>query len=85
MSDLSELRKVLDSGAGQQLREYLLKRLMELRNIENVSDKDSPTHQAIEIKAQRKAFNKLKEIYREIMTLSEELKPKDPRDSYSVE
>ena len=81
---MDELKVYLNSSAGKQLKGYLLARLEELNGIESLREIDTPTHQAIELKAQRRAYLKLKEIYSEIMTLSEEPKKKDPRDSFDI-
>jgi hypothetical protein len=83
--DIEAIKKILNSGTGVALKEYLQSKLYQLKNIDNVSDKDTPSHQAIEIKSQKKAYLKLKEILQDIMDLSEETKEKDPRDNYNVE
>lgn len=83
--DLDLLKKTLDSGAGATLKKHLLARLAELKDIENIEEKGTPTHQAIEIKAQKRAYSKLKEILQDIMTFEESVKPKDPRDSFAVD
>ena len=85
MADLQSIKKVLDSGTGLALKEFLLGRLSELRDIDNINEKDVATHQAIELKAQKRAFEKLRGILSEIMTFSEEEMEKDPRDSYLVD
>ena len=81
---MDSTKQLLDSGAGTELKEYFQGKLNELDSIENISEKDTPTHQAIEIKAQKRAHTILKEILSEIMTLSEPIKSRDPRDDYSV-
>ena len=83
--DLEAIRKTLDSGTGKALKGYLLSKLNELGSINSINEKDIGTHQAIEVRGQKRAYAKLKEIYSEIMTMSEEKKEKDPRDSYAVE
>ena len=74
----------LNSSAGKELKEYLTARLLELRDIENVIDIATPTNQAIELRAQKRAYRKLREILSDIMTLCAETKTKDPRDSYAM-
>lgn len=80
-----DIKKVLDSSAGKALKDFLLTHLMALCDINAVKEKDTPTHQAVELKAQKRAYAKLKEIYDEIMTLSGDVEQRDPRDSYHVE
>ena len=82
--DVKAIKAVLDSGSGLALREYLLMRLNELKSIDNVKEKDTPSHQAIEVKAQKRSYNKLREILEEVMNLSEEERKKDPKDSFEV-
>jgi len=78
------MKKFLDSSAGQSTKEYLHGKLEELKNIDNINDKDVATHLAIEVKAQKRAYLKLKEIMEELMTFDEEVKVKDQRDSFAV-
>ena len=82
--DLEAIKKVLDSGAGLALKEYLISRLDELKSIDNISEKDTSANQTLELKAQRRAHKKLKEIMQDIMTFSENITSKDPRDSFGI-
>ena len=83
--DSEAIKKFLDSGAGKALKGYLLAKLNELGSIDSIKEKDVATHQTIEVKAQKRAYAKLKEIYSEIMTMGEDKKERDERDSYAVE
>jgi len=82
--DMNQIKKTLDSGSGIALKSYLVAKLNELKSIDAIKEKDVATHQAIELKAQKRAYQKLKEILQEVMSFSEVIKPKDPRDSYSI-
>lgn len=82
--DNDAIKKILDSSAGIVLREYLISRLNELKNIDSIHEKDVASHQVIELKAQKRAYEKLKQIFQDIMTFSEITKSKDPRDSFVV-
>ncbi len=82
--DLEQIKKTLDSGSGMALKKYLTFKLNELKSIDAIKEKDVATHQAIELKAQKRAYAKLKEILSEVMTFTEVIKPKDPRDSFSI-
>jgi len=82
--DLESIKAILNSGTGIALKEYLQTKLNQLKNIDNLSEKDTPTHQTIELKSQKRAYLKLKEILQEIVDLSGETKKKDPRDSFDV-
>lgn len=83
--DLDLVKKIIDSGAGAQLKKYFNQRLDELQSIENIQEKDDERAQAIELKARKYAYAKLKEILQDIMTFEESVKPKDPRDSFAVD
>jgi hypothetical protein len=78
------MKKFLDTSAGMATKTYLLGKLEELKSIDNISNKDVATHQAIEVKAQKRAYLKLKEIMEELITFDEEKKEKDERDSFAV-
>lgn len=82
--ELSQIKRTLNSGGGRALKKYLLIKLYELKDIDNLKEINTPTHFVIEIKAQRKAYRKLKEIFEEIMDMGEEIKKKDPADRYDV-
>jgi len=82
--DLASIKSVLDTGVGMALKEYLTVKLNELKNIESLSEKDSVNYQVVELKAQKRAYNKLKEILQDIMTLSESSNKKDDREEYAV-
>ena len=83
--DLAQIKQVLDSGSGLQLKKYLIFKLNELKDIDNVKKIDDPVAQALEFKSQEKAYLKLKEIFNEVMVLDEEPKVKKPEDSYIVD
>jgi len=85
MNNYDDIRKILDSSAGASLKDFLIVKLNELKDINNISEKDTPTHQALETKAQKRAYSKLKEIMEVIITFSIEEKPNDPRDSFQIE
>jgi len=80
--NLKELKQTLNSNVGKPLKEYLTLQLQELRNIDNVKDCETPTHQAIELKAQKKAFEKVRSILEKIMTIEEMDDSKKEEDNY---
>ena len=82
--DLEQIRKTLASSSGKALKTYLVARLNELRDIESIQEYQTATAQALELKAQRRAYLKLKEILKDIMIFDEEKKERDPRDSFAV-
>jgi len=78
------IKQFLDSATGLELKEILLARLNELKSIENISDKDTTAKQSLEVKAQKRAYAKLKEILQDLMTFAGETKKRDKRDSYAI-
>jgi len=82
--NLEATRKTLGSSSGKALKEYLLSKLYELRNIENLNELSTATAQALETKSQKRAYLKLKEILKDLMDIEQEVKENDPRDRYDV-
>jgi len=68
---MSNIKEILNSEAGKELKGYLLVKYNELKNISNVKDCKLASAQAVELKAQKKAAEKLREILEKIMTLVE--------------
>lgn len=85
MANNEAIRKVLNSGSGKALREYLIFKANQLRDIDNLKEKNDPSEQAIELKASKRAYTKLIEILAEMMDLTTEERERDPRDSFHVE
>ena len=85
MLDLEGIKKILNSDSGQALKDYLVEKLDELKSIENVADIIGTEEQALEVKAQKRAHQKLKEILLDIDTWEVDNKPKDPRDNFDVQ
>lgn len=71
MHDFVRIKTVLDGEIGEPLKKYLLDSLRDLKNIENLREYTKAADQALEFKAQLKAYKKLEQIFDEIMTLDE--------------
>ena len=80
----AEIKKVLNSEAGQAMKDFLIDELKELRQIDNLKEYETPTAQTIEIKSQKKAFNKVKDILEKLMTISDSEMEKPERDRYDA-
>jgi len=80
--NLKRIKETLDGEVGKELREYLLVKLGELKNIDSIESYKTPTHQTIELKAQKKAFKKLRGILGEIMTIQEVNDAKREKDEF---
>ena len=83
--NLEQIKRTLNSNSGRELKKYLLFKLNELKDIDNLKDLDTPTHFVIEVKSQVKAHKKLQEILGELMDIGQEIPEKKPEDSYIVE
>ena len=77
-----EIKKILNSEAGQAMKDFLIEELKELRQIDNLKEYETPTAQTIEIKAQKKAFSKLKDILEKLMTIQDTNTEKSEKDQY---
>ena len=82
---LQDIKKFLDSDAGQSIKDLLMDELMSLRQIDNLKDYSTPTAQSIEIKSQKKAFAKLKSILERFMTIQDTEFVRPEKDRYDAE
>lgn len=82
--NLQEIKQTLNSPAGKELKEYLLLKLRELKNIDNIKRYKTEKSQIIEVDSQQKAYDKLKEILGEIMTIGEINDTKPEKDRYDA-
>ncbi len=80
---LEDIKKVLDSEAGKSLKDYLLSELHTLKYINNIQEERTPTHQVIQFKAQKIAFNKLVDIFDKVMTITESDKNNPEPDNFA--
>jgi len=64
-----QIKKILNSEAGAELKRYLTEELIDLRSIDNVKEYSKGVDQAIELKACKKAYKKLKEILDRFATI----------------
>ncbi len=80
---MKEIKTFLDGASGKELKDYLFNKLQELKDISTIKETETPTAQAIELKSQKRAYLKLKEIFEVIITIEED-KSKNPKDSYDV-
>ncbi len=69
--DLKDLRDLLKSKAGKQLRDFLVGHYIRLNSLESVKDLSNAQDQALELKATKKAVGVLEKILSEIISLEE--------------
>jgi len=79
---MSDIKEYLNSEAGKELKGFLLSKYNELKNISNIKDCKSASDQALELKSQKKAVEKLREILETIMTIDETEKIDKEKDQY---
>lgn len=70
--NLDKLRKSLKGETFLELREFLMMHLDNLKSIDNIQEYSKAQDQAVELKAQKKAYKKLRLILEQIITLSAE-------------
>ena len=81
---IKELKTLLDSESGKELKSFLLGEYNKLKNIENVKEYSSAADQALELKSQKKAAEKLREILSVIMTITEQETINKGQDDYFI-
>ena len=79
------IQKALDSVLGQVLKEYLMEKFNDFKNIEKVEKKETLRLQSVQDEAHRLTCKWIREVLDEIMDMSEEPKEKDPRDDVGVD
>ena len=79
--DYQRIKKTLDGQIGKDLKEFLMDEVRKLDSISNVKDLADPKHQAIEVKAQKKALEKLKGIFSQILTWEQSSKGRGPKEN----
>jgi len=82
--NLKSLKQTLNSEAGKELKEYLLSKLRELKDIDNIKRYKTEKAQIIEVDSQQKAYDKLKDILGEIITIEEMSDIKPEKDRYDA-
>lgn len=82
--DLQEIKQILNSEAGKSLKEFLINQINQLADIDNVREYSDAKAQTIELKAQMKAFRKVKDIFGKIIGLEEYKEEKPEKDRYDA-
>jgi len=68
---MNNLKQILDSDAGKELRDFIEAEYLVLRDINNIKECDNAQDQAIEFKANKKAQTILEGILSKIRTKEE--------------
>jgi len=79
---MSNIKQFLDSASGKEMKDLLLAKYRELKSIDNIKDCETPTAQAIEIKANKKAAEKLRNILEVIVSIEEFNETSQEKDQY---
>ena len=81
----TKLKQLLVEPLYEDLVEWMSKQLRDLKNIDNVRELPKAQDQALELKAQKKAYDKLDAIFSTIMFIKKEEVPnKDKGNDYGV-
>lgn len=81
-----ELKKALETSVGIGLQEFLVEHALELYKLSSVKDCENAEDQALEFKSSKKAFEMLKNILLEIISVKsfEETKRKEEDKLFSL-
>jgi len=66
--DVIKLKRTLDSDTGQEMKQFLQIKAEELNSLEEVKDINDPVAYAVEVKACKKAYEKIKDILSYLLT-----------------
>ena len=81
----TKLKQLLVEPLYEDLVEWISKQLRDLKNIDNVRDYSKAQDLAVELKAQKKAYDKLDAIFSTIMWIKkEEIPEKTEGNDYGV-
>jgi len=83
MSDLTRIKEILDGEIGKPLQNYIKNALEELKDIDNLQDYSTAQEIAIEVKAQKKAYVKLLDIFDKLMSIKSDKEEKSENE-YAV-
>ncbi len=84
--DLSLIKKVMDSEEGRGLKEFIFANILLLKSIDNIEEKSTPTQTALELKANKRAYKILVNIFNQIITWSEsDLAEFEKKNDWGVE
>lgn len=82
----TKLKTLLQKPLYDDLVEWMSKQLRDLKNIDNVRELSKAQDQAVELKAQKKAYDKLEAIFSTIMWIKNEPEPtgQDKKNDFGV-
>ena len=78
--NFDNIKSFLDRESGKELKNYLINELNKLKDIDNVKDFSKAQDQAIELKSQKKAYEKLRDILEDIMTIEGLIEEKEEKE-----
>jgi len=84
MPDIERIKNFLESSAGKELKQILINAVFELENIQNLKDLDDAENLALEVKASKKAAEKLRQILSQFMIYEMKGREKGNRDKFYV-
>jgi hypothetical protein len=86
VEQIQKLKETLREPIYDDLVEYLSKQIRDLKNIDNVRELSKAQDQAIELKAQKKAYDKLDAIFSTIIQIKNEpeITKEDGKNDFGV-
>jgi len=82
--NIENIKTVLNTDAGGELLEYLADEIDKLNRLEGLDISWNPIKTTINLKANKKAYERLTQIINPLVNWSRQIEPKDERDSYKV-
>ena len=79
---MTNIKAYLGGAEGKELKAFFLGKYNELKNISNVKECKDAKEQALELKAQKRAAEKLREILEIIMPITETEEVDKEKDNY---
>ena len=85
IKELEKIKTVMNGQIGKPVKTFFIEHLRDMKNIDNVKECSKAQDQAIEFKAQIKAYEKMVTIFDEIMTITGEMLEEDNDNEYNVQ
>ena len=83
---LVQIKKVLDSSAGAELKRYFLQQIVFLRNVNNVREFSTATATSAELKSHKILCQLFEKMMAQVMTWSQqELKEVEKENDYGID
>lgn len=79
---INNLQRVINSDTGKDLKEWLLDKIEEVKYIDNIDTSLNVSRTGINIKVAKKTYQKLLEIFKEVIDFGNMRSTHNPKDDY---